>query len=184
MNIERYIIRRYSFFIYAIFPKNLWYDPSFRWWLLRPFKTREKSGNGKNSWEKSVRETSRILSIIPPYSRKCVLWVFWVLFLKCRVEESPITGSFWIFGALSHRAVRGLYCWRLNHKMPGVMTRSNWRGGDLWTLTSLSSLHSRFDFFQRFVNGTNSWEKNNERSNSHYFIRLIMRITTIYSDNQ
>ena len=86
--------------------------------------------------------------------------------------------------ALSHRAVGGLYTWRLNHKMPGVMIRSNWRGGDLWILTSLSSLHSHFDFFQRFVNGTNSWEKNNERSNSHYFIRLIMRITTIYSDNQ
>ena len=51
-------------------------------------------------------------------------------------------------GALSGCAVRGLYTWRLNHKMPGVMTRSKINGGDTIPEFSLAVAMIVYLFFK------------------------------------
>ena len=60
--------------------------------------------------------------------RKCSISFILHPFSKISFIRPWILGYFWMSGALSHRAVRGLYSRRVNHKMPGVMTRSNWKG--------------------------------------------------------
>ena len=98
--------------------------------FLFSFRVRERR------WSVATKPWARRVSGL----RKCV-WAFCFVCFSFILLYGLHFLRFWKIKALSHRAVRGLYTWRLNHKIAGLTNRTNNNGGDSISLFDLIEIN-------------------------------------------